>query len=117
MSNSERQARYRRRHAQELSAVKTQIAELAKWMNELQAKAGLEVRQLPEAQEQALTESEPTGAMVNRQAADTVIELHSGVQAALNALLIGDGLNRLEAMLRQIESRFADFRRTTKRVM
>lgn len=47
LSNAERQARFRQRQAYELGVMKQQIANLEQWVNELQAKTGLAVRQLP----------------------------------------------------------------------
>ena len=47
LSNAERQARFRQRQAYELGVMKQQITELEQWVNELQAKAGVAVRQLP----------------------------------------------------------------------
>jgi hypothetical protein len=47
LSNAERQARHRQRQAYELRVMKLQIAKLESWVNELQAKAGVAVRQLP----------------------------------------------------------------------
>lgn len=47
LTNAERQARFRRRRARDLTLMKQQIHELERWVNELQAKAGLPVQELP----------------------------------------------------------------------
>ena len=47
LSNAERQARHRQRQAYERDLIKKQIALLESWVQELQAKAGVAVRQLP----------------------------------------------------------------------
>ncbi len=46
LSNAQRQDRYRKRQAYERDVMKKQIAQLESWVNELQAKAGVAVRQL-----------------------------------------------------------------------
>jgi len=46
LSNAERQAQFRQRQAYERDVMKKQIAEIERWLNELQEKAGLPVRQL-----------------------------------------------------------------------
>jgi hypothetical protein len=52
LSNAERQARYKQRLRQtayENQVLKMQIAELEQWVNELQKKVGVPVRQLPKS--------------------------------------------------------------------
>jgi len=52
--------------------------------------------------------------IVNQEAANTIIDLHNGVHAAMTALIQQKDYDRAELILRQLDGRFSQFRREAK---
>jgi hypothetical protein len=54
--------------------------------------------------------------IVNQEAANTIIDMHNGVHAALQALVNDKDLEKAELILRQLDHRFARLTREAKTI-